>query len=141
MSVDAAVNLDRPGASGADGLAIPRDPTRRRGRERRRGLARLARRILLGAILVGATAAVLLALRPRPVPVDVARPRRGPLVVAVEESGKTRVKDRYIVSAPAAGSLSRVMLEPGGAVVEGDTLAEIATALAPLLDQRTRAES
>jgi len=141
MSVDAAANLETPGASGADGLAIPRDPARRRGRERRRGLARLARRILVGAILVGATAAVLLALRPRPVPVDVARTQRGPLVVAVEESGKTRVKDRYIVSAPAAGSLSRVMLEPGDAVVEGDTLAEIAPALAPLLDQRTRAES
>ena len=69
-----------------------------------------------------------MALRPRPVPVDVARAKRGPLVVAVEESGKTRVKDRYVVSAPATGSLSRIGLDPGDAVQEGDTVAEIAPA-------------
>jgi len=141
---DAATNLEdlkTTGPAGAGVLAIAPDPARRRGRERRRGLARLARRALLGAVLVAATVAVLLALRPRPVPVDMARTRRGPLVVAVEESGKTRVKDRYVVSAPAAGSLSRVTLEPGDAVEEGDTLAQIAPAVAPLLDQRTRAEN
>jgi HlyD family secretion protein len=117
------------------------DPERHRTRERRRVLARRVRRALL-AILVGAAAVgSVLALRPRPVPVDVARTARGPLVVAVEESGKTRVKDRYVVSAPATGNLSRLMLEPGDTVKEGDTLAEIAPALSPLLDQRSRAEA
>jgi HlyD family secretion protein len=90
---------------------------------------------------VAATAAVVMALRPRPVPVDAARVARGPLIVAVEESGKTRVKDRYVVSAPAAGNLSRVVREAGDVVEEGDVLAEIAPAVAPLLDQRARAES
>jgi HlyD family secretion protein len=92
-------------------------------------------------VLLAATGAVLLALRPRAVSVDVERTRRGALVVAVEETGKTRVKDRYMVSAPAAGSLSRVTLEPGDAVQEGDVLAEIAPAAAPLLDQRTHDEA
>jgi HlyD family secretion protein len=92
-------------------------------------------------LLAAATVAVILALRPRPVPVDVAQTTRGLLVVAVEESGKTRVKDRYVVSAPAAGNLSRVMLDAGDVVEAGDTLAEIAPALAPLLDQRTRGEA
>jgi HlyD family secretion protein len=122
-------------------LASDRDPALRRGRERRRGLARAVRRGLLAAVLLAATAAVLLALRPRPVPVDVARARRGPLVVAVEESGKTRVKDRYVVSAPAAGNLSRSRLEAGDLVEEGDVLAVITPAFAPLLDQRTHAEA
>jgi HlyD family secretion protein len=81
------------------------------------------------------------ALRPRPVPVDVASATRGPLVVAVEESGMTRVKDRYLVSAPVSGLVSRLPLEAGDAVAEGDTLAEVAPALSPLLDERTRAES
>jgi HlyD family secretion protein len=73
------------------------------------------------------------------VPVDVARVERGALVVAIEESGMTRVKDRFIVSAPVAGSLSRLALEPGDMVKEGDLLAEIAPTQSPLLDVRTRA--
>jgi len=104
-------------------------------------VARRVRRAILGLLLAAASVAVVLALRPRPVPVDVARAARGPLVVAVDESGKTRVKDRYVVSAPAAGNLSRLALDAGDAVAEGDALAEIAPALSPLLDPRTRAEA
>jgi HlyD family secretion protein len=123
-----------------DALADP-GRGRARGRESRRKLGRRLRRALL-ALGVGASAVVaVLALRPRPVPVDVARVARGPLVVAVEESGKTRVKDRYVVSAPATGSLSRLTVEPGDAVAEGDALAEIAPTVSPLLDQRARAEA
>ncbi|HVY41358.1 MAG TPA: HlyD family efflux transporter periplasmic adaptor subunit [Polyangia bacterium] len=141
MTPESAVNLERAVATPADVLVADRDPARRRARERRRNLGRGIRRALLAAVLVAATGAVLLALRPRAVPVDVMRTQRGTLVVAVEESGKTRVKDRYVVSAPAAGSLSRVTLDPGDAVQEGDVLAEIAPALAPLLDQRTHGEA
>ena len=122
-------------------LGADTEPGRHQARDRHRGFARRLRRGLLVAVLVAATAGAVLALRPRPVPVDVARTTRGSLVVAVEESGKTRVKDRYVVSAPATGRLSRLMLEPGDSVKEGDTLAEIAPALSPLLDQRTRAEA
>jgi HlyD family secretion protein len=53
----------------------------------------------------------------------------------------TRVKDRYVVSAPATGSLSRLLLEPGDEVKEGDRLTEIAPAVSPLLDERTRAQA
>ena len=42
--------------------------------------------------------------------------RRGPLRVTVDEDGQARVKDRYVVSAPLAGSLGRIELEPGDAV-------------------------
>jgi HlyD family secretion protein len=117
------------------------DPGRHRARERRRIFARRLRRALLAVAIGAATAGALLALRPRPVPIDVGRTTRGALLVAVEESGKTRVKDRYVVSAPATGNLSRLMLEPGDLVKQGDTLAEIAPALSPLLDRRTRAEA
>ena len=144
MPLDSITSLQPAPATkppGADVLAADRDPAQRRARERRRSVARAVRRGLLGAVLLATTAAVLLALRPRPVPVDVAQTRRGPLVVAVEESGKTRVKDRYVVSAPTAGNLSRVPLEAGDLVEEGDALAEIAPVLAPLLDQRTHAEA
>ena len=117
------------------------DSSRHRSRERRRTVARAIRRSLLALVIVASLVAVVLALRPRPVPVDVAPVALGPLAVVIEESGMTRVKDRYVVSAPAAGTVSRIALEPGDLVNEGDVIAEIAPALSPLLDPRTRAES
>lgn len=117
------------------------DRERRRTRERRRKIGRTVRQTLLGLLVLGAVAGTVYALRPRPVPVDVAKIVRGPLTVSIEESGTTRVKDRYVVSAPVTGRLSRLALEPGDAVKEGDPLAEIAPASSPLLDERTRAEA
>ncbi|HEY8041996.1 MAG TPA: HlyD family efflux transporter periplasmic adaptor subunit, partial [Polyangiaceae bacterium] len=114
---------------------------RHRARERKRAFARAVRRGLLGALVLAATAAVVLALRPRPVPIDAMRVVRGPLVSAVEESGVTRVQDRYLVSAPVSGNLSRLVLEPGDPVQEGDVLAAVAPAQSPLLDGRARAEA
>jgi HlyD family secretion protein len=99
------------------------------------------RRALLAALVLGAAVITVLALRPQPVSVDVARATLGPLTVEVEESGMTRVKDRYHVSAPVSGHVSRLNLEPGDIVREGDVLAEIAPAASPLLDERTRAEA
>lgn len=110
-------------------------------RERRRRLAQRARKLGLGALLVVALVGTGLALRPRPVPVDASVARSLPLSVVIEESGVTRVKDRFVVSAPVAGSISRLAFEPGDEVREGDALAEIAPVSSPLLDQRTRAEA
>lgn len=115
--------------------------TRKRSRERQRRAARLVRRGLLGALLLGATVATVLALRPRPVPIDAAQATRAALVVAVEETGMTRVKDRYVVSAPVTGTLSRVTFEPGDEVQEGDVLSVVVPAPSPLLDERARAQA
>jgi HlyD family secretion protein len=92
-------------------------------------------------LLSGVGVATVLALRPEPIPVDVAYVERGPLVVAVEETGVTRVKDRYVVSSPLAGELSRIWLEPGDELEKGDIVAQIAPSHPPLLDDRTRAEA
>lgn len=117
------------------------DPARRAQRERQRARARNLRQALLVAGLAVAAVSTVLALRPTPVPVDVASVARAPLQVAIEETGRTRVKDRYLVSAPVAGRISRQRLEPGDEVKEGDVLAQISPAHAPLLDQRTHAET
>jgi HlyD family secretion protein len=122
-------------------LGLTRDPGQHRMRERKRAVARTVRRGLLGFTVAGGLVATVFALRPRPVPVDVAEAIRGPLVVAIEESGMTRVKDRYLVSASATGTVSRSLLEPGDSVKQGDVLAEIAPVQSPLLDQRARAEA
>jgi HlyD family secretion protein len=110
-------------------------------RARKRALARNVRYGLFGVLLLGGGIGAVLGLRPQPVPIDGAAVTRGPLVVAIEEDGMTRVKDRFLVSTPVTGSLSRLGLEPGDLVKAGDALAEIAPAQSPLLDKRTRAEA
>ena len=81
------------------------------------------------------------ALWPTPVEVDVAAVSRGPLVVTVEEEGRTRVRDRFIVSAPVTGRVLRIELEPGDRVRRGDVVARVQAEAPPLLDTRTTAEA
>jgi HlyD family secretion protein len=61
--------------------------------------------------------------------------------VTIDEEGETRVRERFVVSAPVAGRLERIELEPGDRVARGQTvLARMTPVQAPLLDPRTRAE-
>ena len=99
----------------------------------------LDRRMWLGMLAVGAVMA--LALWPETVDVDAAVVTRGPLLVTVEEEGRTRVRDRFIVSAPVSGRVLRIELEPGDRVEHGDIVARLDAGPAPLLDARARAEA
>jgi len=58
----------------------------------------------------------------------------------IDEEGKTRVRDRYLVAAPAAGRLERITLKAGDAVQAGDTVAVLRPTLPQLRDARTIAE-
>ena len=101
------------------------------------------RRLLL-QMAVGLLTGALLAYSfwPRPVEVDVARASSGSLRVTVDEDGKTRIKERYIVSAPLAGRLQRIGLRAGDPVFAGRTLlAAIEPGDPALLDERSRAEA
>ncbi len=88
-------------------------------------------------ILAGAMAMIR-----NPVDVEFAKVTEGPLRVSVQEDGKTRIREKYVVSAPVAGRLSRIELEPGDDV-EGDTtlLAVIQPSDPEMLDARARAEA
>jgi HlyD family secretion protein len=90
-------------------------------------------------LVVAAIAAV--ALWPAALEVDVARVERGPMQVTIDEEGETRVVERFVVSAPVAGRLQRIELEPGDRVVRGTSIvARLVPVAAPLLDSRTRTE-
>lgn len=92
--------------------------------------------------LIAAAALVVWAFSPAPVPVDLARVTRGPMRVTVDEDGKTRVKDRYIVSAPLGGQLRRIGLKTGDSVRAGQTLLAVIDPTPPsLLDVRAREEA
>ena len=82
----------------------------------------LVRTVLL-LIVVGAIVGGLLwSFWPKPVDVEVAVVTRDRLTVTVDEDGKTRVKERYVVAAPLAGRLQRIELDPGDPVTRGATL-------------------
>jgi HlyD family secretion protein len=103
--------------------------------------SRLLRRATLVLFLLALAAAIVWALRPTPLPVDVVTASRGPMVVTLDEEGETRVRDRYVVSAPVAGRVLRIQLEPGDPVAANQTaLATFLATPATLLDPRTRAE-
>jgi HlyD family secretion protein len=97
------------------------------------------RRVLLGVAVVAGLLTV--ALWPTATPVDVHVLGRGPLVVTVDEEGMTRVRDRFVVSAPVTGRVLRIELEPGDAVKAGDVVARVRAEMPALLDPRTRAEA
>jgi HlyD family secretion protein len=92
-----------------------------------------------------AAAIVLLAVWafwPSALAVDVEAVSRGPLQVTLDEEAKTRVRESFVVSAPVAGSVQRIALEPGDPVQRGKTVvAMIQPAVPPLLDQRSVAEA
>ncbi|HMM47564.1 MAG TPA: efflux RND transporter periplasmic adaptor subunit [Thiobacillaceae bacterium] len=95
--------------------------------------------MLATAVVVAAGLAI--GFMPRAVPVDVAEVTRGPLAVTVEEEGKTRVTERYQVSAPVTGFLRRIGLDAGDAIKTGQVLAAIEPTHAVALDPRTRAQA
>lgn len=94
--------------------------------------------ILVSAILAAIVLGIGYAFLPKPVPVEVAKVARGRLAVTVEEEGKTRVVDRFTVSAQVAGIARRVALEVGDRVSRGQALLEIDPAPPPFLDVRRR---
>lgn len=94
-----------------------------------------------GVFVLLAIAAVVVTIRPDPVWVDVAPVTRGPMEITIKEEGKTRVRDRYVVSSPVAGYLHRVLLEVGDPVIPGELLTEVDPMPASTLDARSRAEA
>ncbi|NNK61722.1 MAG: hypothetical protein HKO98_00815, partial [Gemmatimonadetes bacterium] len=75
-----------------------------------------------GTVVVGAAIAYW-AFRPEPIAVDVRVVERGALRVTVDEDGRTRVRERYVVSSPVTGRMVRLECEVGDSVAEGQILA------------------
>lgn len=86
-------------------------------------------------------AALVYGFLPGPVPVDVAAVSRGRLAITVDEEGKTRVRERYVVSAPVAGHARRIELKVGDALAAGQVVAVLEPARSASLDPRGRAQA
>jgi HlyD family secretion protein len=102
---------------------------------------KLRAKIGMLAIAVIVAAGLVCGFMPRAQPVDIAEVKRAPLAVTVEEEGKTRVRERYQVTAPVTGYVRRSGLEAGDAVTAGQVLAVIEPTRAVALDPRSRAQA
>ena len=94
----------------------------------------------VSAAVVVVGGALFLALRPASVSVEVETVRPGPLRVTVDEDGRVRVRERYLLSSPLGGTLLRPSVRAGDPCAPGETLARIVPVAPPLLDARTRSE-
>jgi HlyD family secretion protein len=141
-----APELARPESSPAAPPVLatpsPVQPMPPRRRLAARPTARRAlKRTLWAALAVGIGTAVALGLRQAPVPVETAAAARGTLRVTVDEDGRTRVTDRYTISAPLAATVARPALRAGDTVQQGQVVARLVPLAPPLLDPRARREA
>lgn len=98
---------------------------------RRRWLPYVGVLLLVGFIVAG--------LWPKPAPVETARVSVGKLRATVNEEGKTRIRQRYIVSAPVAGQVRRIPFKAGAEITSTQTVVAVIDPISPaLLDARTR---
>lgn len=99
------------------------------------------KRLVYVVIAVLAVAGLLAwAFAPRPIEVEVATATLGVFERTIDEDGKTRLRDRYVVSAPLTGQLARIGLREGDMVKAGEVLATLSPAVSPMLDDRTVGE-
>lgn len=101
------------------------------------GLTRWLKRLFLTVVVAGVALAIVSALQPQPVFVDVAKVERRPLQVTVNEDGVTRIREKYVVSTPLAARMTRIVLKVGDPVVASETvLARLQPTDPSLLDPR-----
>ncbi len=98
-------------------------------------------RIALILLALAIVAALAWGFMPKAVPVETEAAAKGALAVTVEEEGKTRVRERYVVSAPVAGYARRIALKVGDAVAAGQVLAALEPTRSADLDPRSRAQA
>jgi len=97
-------------------------------------------KLALGGVLAALALLVAWALRPQAVAIETAEVVRGTFEQTVSDDGKTRVRERYVVSAPLAGRLERIALRAGDTVEKDQVLALLTPTAPAFLDARTSRE-
>jgi len=82
----------------------------------------------LGLVVLGGAVAgggIIYSVRPKPLAVDTALVARGPLEATIDAEGRTRVRERFVVVAPVAGRVERLIQVEGALVRAGDVVARL----------------
>ena len=96
--------------------------------------------ILLAGALLAFVGVLAWVFRPQAVRVEVAEVRAGLFERLIEEDGKTRVRARYVASAPLAGRLARVQMKAGDAVQVGTVIAVLWPSAPAMIDAGSHRE-
>jgi len=96
--------------------------------------------LVIGVVLI-VVAATIYGFLPKTVEVDLVVVSRGPLQVTIEEEGRTRLKERFVVSAPTAGYMRRIDAKVGDLVRKGAAVVALEPLRSQPLDPRSRAEA
>ena len=99
----------------------------------------LRRKILIISVILIVAFLLIYGFLPKTQEVDIAVVKRGSLQITIEEEGRTRLKDRYTLSAPTAGYLRRIQLRVGDPVQKGQVVAVLEPLQSQALDPRSRA--
>ena len=78
---------------------------------------------------------------PKPVPVDIANVVHKSIRVTIDEEGMTRVKDRFTVMVPSAGTIARITLKPGDSLKAGTPITVLRPVRPVMLDARQLTEA
>ncbi len=103
-------------------------------------MRKIRNRILVGVAAAATVALLAWAFAPRPLPVETATATVGRFERSIDEDARTRVRDRYVISAPLAGQVSRIALREGDVVTPETVVATLTPALSPMLDARSEAQ-
>ena len=98
------------------------------------------RTLLLTIIVIAIILATIYGFLPKPVAVELVAIARGPLRVTIEEEGRTRLKERFVISAPVSGYMTRTNLKVGDSLRKGQLLARLEPLRSQPLDSRSREE-
>ncbi len=99
------------------------------------------RRLLTGLGAAALLGALAWAYRPAAIEVSVSAVERGAVRVVIEEDGVTRIRERYTVTPPVSGYVSRLALHVGDAVGPDQALFTLEPLPAATLDVRARAQA
>ncbi len=101
----------------------------------------IRRKLWISGFILVVLLAILYGFLPRTQEVDLVRVTRGPLQVTIEEEGRTRLRERFVISAPTAGYLRRIEAKVGDPVRKGQRVAVLEPLRSQPLDPRSRAEA
>ncbi len=95
-------------------------------------------------VFIGSVVIILLLVWgfwPKPILIETTEVKQAPLTVSIEEDGRTRVIDRYVISSPVNGMACRMHLKVGAQVKKGQKLFGVTPLESQVLDSRSRAQA
>ena len=99
------------------------------------------RKLLIAGFSLLVILLIVYGFLPKRQDVDLVAAHRGDFQVTIEEEGRTRLKQRFTVSAPTAGYMRRFDFKVGDTVKKGQTVVVLEPLRSQSLDPRSRAQA